>query len=200
MAVNKDPQSIDEANLASLREFTILKSEKLFEVDFYKLLEIGPPRITGALNSGIYIDNPQWHFNLQQWCKSNSKTYASLDLDKNVNADFVGSIDDPNLISVHSGLKEFDRIVCFSVLEHCNNPFQAVENINQLLAPSGVVHFITPWDLRFHGPRPDCWRISDDGYRALLGDKFQIISIEYLPQPTRPLSPVAIYCEARKVN
>ena len=23
---------------------------------------------------------------------------------------------------------------------------------------------LTPWNLRFHGPRPDCWTISDDGY------------------------------------
>lgn len=191
---------IDDDNLAALREFTLNKSKALLEERFQSLLEIGPPRMSGALNSPIYQMNSSWYFDLKAACEEIGIRYRSLDMDPETSPDILGVLDSESL-NVGSGNRAaFERVVCFSVLEHCTNPFIAVQNITKLLCLGGEVLFITPWDFRFHGPRPDCWRISDDGYRSLLKTDYEITCIEYLEQIDRPLSPVAIFCSAKRIN
>jgi hypothetical protein len=190
----------DEINLSLLREFTLKKSYALFEEKFNNLLEIGPPRFSGSLNSTIYKSNPQWYFNMQELCEKSEISYSSLDIDESVNPTFLGSIENPNLVLKHEQLRNFSRVVAFSILEHVSNPFLAIQNIRRILSVGGEIHLITPWDLRFHGPRPDCWRISDDAYRHLLQSHFEIKKMEFLDQAERPLSPIAIYVVASRLN
>ena len=189
---------IDDKNLARLREFTILKSEALFTRDFKNLLEIGPPRTSGALNSPIFEKNPQWYVSIENLCRDYNVVYSSLDLDYTAKPTYCGSIDDPKLLLSFSRLTKFERVVAFSILEHVNNPFVAISNMRKMLSVGGELHLLTPWDLRFHGPRPDCWRISDDGYRSLLAPHFTIMQMDFLEQSHRPLSPVAIYVVAKR--
>jgi hypothetical protein len=190
----------DAINLSLLREFTIEKSHALFKEKFKNLLEIGPPRLSGSLNSRIYKANPQWYFNLQELCEENEICYSSLDIDESVNPTFIGSIESPDLVLKHEYFGGFSRVVAFSILEHVSNPFLAIQNIREILSIGGEIHLITPWDLRFHGPRPDCWRISDDAYRHLLQNHFEIKKMEFLDQADRPLSPIAIYVVASRIN
>jgi len=186
---------VDELNLRLLREFTIKKSKSIKYSVSDRVLEIGPPRLSDALNSKVYQDHPNWFFSLEEVCESIGAQYASLDVDPGVNPTYLGSLENPNLDLPEN---HFTSVVCFSILEHCQDLVTAIGNISNSLAPGAKAHFLTPWDLRFHGPRPDCWRISDDGYRWLLRDKFEIEDIEYLTQPERELSPIAIYVRAKK--
>jgi len=190
----------DDVNLSLLREFTLKKSQALFEEKFKSLLEIGPPRFSGSLNSAIYKTNPQWYFSMLELCERNEIAYSSLDIDESVNPTFCGSIENPDLALKYEQLKNFSRVVAFSILEHVSNPFLAIQNIRRILSVGGEIHIITPWDLRFHGPRPDCWRISDDAYRHLLQNHFEIKKMEFLDQIERPLSPIAIYVVATRIN
>lgn len=192
--------SIDEKNLELLRLFTITKSKALFERNFQSLLEIGPPRTHGAKNSPVYQKNRDWFFSIEDICIQKGVHYSSLDIDKSTEPNFLGSIDDPNLLPQSVGLKDYSRVVCFSILEHVKNPFLAIENMRNILSVGGEIHILTPWDLRFHGPRPDCWRISDDGFRHLLEFNFEIQEMEFLKQDSRPLSPVAIYVVAKRIQ
>lgn len=116
-------QERDAINLSLLRQFTIKKSHALFEQKFKNLLEIGPPRLSGSLNSTIYKANPQWYFNLEEHCVKNEICYSSLDIDESVNPTFIGSIESPDLLLKHENLGDFSRVVAFSILEHVANPF-----------------------------------------------------------------------------
>jgi SAM-dependent methyltransferase len=185
----------DNTNLEMLRLFTIEKSKSLDLTSSDNVLEIGPPRLKDALNSPVYQDHPEWFIDLQKKCMDLGANYSSLDLDTGVNPTYLGSLEDTSL-SLPSN--HFTSVICFSILEHCQDLVAAVKNISNCLAPGFDAHFLTPWDLRFHGPRPDCWRISDDGYRWLLRDNFNIVEIEYLNQESRELSPIAIYVHAKK--
>ena len=187
--------AIDDLNLELLRKFTIEKSAALEYSAEDFVLEIGPPRLENALNSPVYKNHPEWYFSVQEACQVAGARYACLDLDPGVNPTYLGSLEDPEL---KLPTNQFTSVVCFSILEHCQDLASAVRNICKSMIPESRVHFLTPWDLRFHGPRPDCWRISDDGYRWLLRDSFEIEEIEYLNQVDRQLSPVAIYVRARK--
>jgi len=122
-------------------------------------------------------------------------SYQTLDSDRATNPTFLGAID---LRDCCLPKETFKTVTALSVLEHTKNPSQAINNLAEALLPGGTASFLTPWDLRFHGPRPDCWRISDDGYRALLDGKLQVKGIRFCDNPARPLSPFATYVHAEK--
>jgi hypothetical protein len=186
---------IDERNLAKLRDFTVEKSKGIALDIGDRVLEVGPPRLTKALNSPVFENHPEWFFDFQAYCEKSGARYSSLDIDPDVEPTYLGSLEDSTL---DIPPRSFSSIICFSILEHCQDLVSAVDNIAKWLEPEKTVHFLTPWDLRFHGPRPDCWRISDDGYRWLLKKHFNIIEIEYLQQSGRDLSPIAIYVKASR--
>lgn len=63
--------------------------------------------------------------------------------------------------------RRFNTVICFSVLEHCNHPFQMCANIATLLNPSGIVLISVPFSWRIHGYPADYWRFTPDGVRVL---------------------------------
>ncbi len=87
-----------------------------------------------------------------------------------------------------STLEKADIVVCTEVLEHVFNPFSAVEGLSAMLKPGGKVVVSTPFNFRIHGPRPDRWRFTEDGLRALF-HKFDIRSIHTL-ESDRFLAPI----------
>lgn len=91
----------------------------------------------------------------------------------------------------------FDYVVCTEVLEHVLQPFDAVAEIRRMLRPGGRLYLSTPFDLRIHGPLPDCWRFTEHGLRALLGD-FEIEELAGLDAPDRPLMPLHYTVIARR--
>ncbi len=158
-----------------------------------KVLEIGPNRRFGALNSKIFELMPETFFDLRTRIDRDGFQYWDLDSDPAVGSDFIGDLGSSTLLLP----KEFfNVVVAFSVLEHTGNLIQAISNIRSSMVVGGVLHIITPWDLRFHGPRPDMWRISDDGYEFLLRDHFRLDAVLKLTNVFRQLSPVGIYVKA----
>jgi hypothetical protein len=189
--------SLDNYDEYALAEFRRFSKRKLQEITIgikSPVLEIGPSVFAGALNSPVFKSNPSFYFDIRANLAVGTK-YQTMDIDPLVMPNILGSIESPSLALPENS---FQSVICFSILEHCKNPFNAIVNIHKILNDNGEVFFLTPWDLRFHGPRPDCWRISDDGYRSLLEDKFQILAIEKLTNPIRPLSPFGIFCHAKK--
>lgn len=188
---------VDGLNLHKIRRFTC---EKLVDVihktDEGPILEVGPNKLNGANNSGIYQTNPEYFVNTNQLCSLKSIDYWTLDTDPLVEPDILSEIDKFNVALPDSF---FNAIICFSVLEHVRDLNNAVSNLTKMLRAGGKLHLISPWDFRFHGPRPDCWRISDDGYRWLLNENFHDITFEFLENSGRPLSPIAIYVSAIKI-
>lgn len=183
----------DVRNLQLLRDFS---RQTLIDVEVpvgSTVLEIGPNRLRGAKNSPVFEAMPETFFDFRERSVTENFKYADLDLDPAVGATFTGDI---SASTSPLPSNAFDLVLCVSVLEHVPNLEGAILNIHKALTLNGTALFVTPWDLRFHGPRPDCWRISDDGYRHLLQHRFEKIKIEYLDSEDRPLSPVAIKVQA----
>ncbi len=97
------------------------------------------------------------------------------------NADYVGiDMEDGDGVDVVLDLTEdfefverklegrrFRTIICFSVLEHCSNPFKMCNNIERLLKDNGAVFISVPFSWRIHGYPNDYWRFTPEGIKVL---------------------------------
>lgn len=184
-----------------------LRALRLATVDFLQrivawpglggtVLEVGPMTRTG-LNSVVYERFPETFFDSRSAIEARGLTYRSLDLDKQSRPDYCCDLLDA---ASHIEQGSLSAVIMMSCLEHMPRMFEVPKVLDELLAPGGLVFSLTPWNLRFHGPRPDCWRISDDGYQALFEPHFEILEISKIPCPGRPLSPVGVTCIAKKAS
>jgi SAM-dependent methyltransferase len=83
----------------------------------------------------------------------------------------------------------YDCVICTEVIEHTLNPFEAVKEIRRILKDGGYLLISAPLNWRIHGPTPDCWRITEHGWKALLRD-YDIEKIDSLESPGRELFPI----------
>ena len=159
------------------------------------VLEVGPMTRSGQ-NSPVYAQFPETFFDSREAITARGLDYLSLDIDAGAAPDFCCSLLDAER---HLAPGSLGAVIMMSCLEHMPAMFKVPALLHKLLQPGGEVFCLTPWNLRFHGPRPDCWRISDDGYRALFAEGFEITELSPIPCPGRPLSPVGMSCVARRV-
>jgi hypothetical protein len=61
----------------------------------------------------------------------------------------------------------FKTIFCFSVLEHCENPFFVADNLSNLLDSDGQICLSVPFACGFHGYPSDYWRFTHEGIKKL---------------------------------
>ncbi|HBI16895.1 MAG TPA: methyltransferase [Candidatus Moranbacteria bacterium] len=143
---------------------------------------------------GLLLDiAPQDHAGARACFKKNK--IETLDIDPKSNATYIADI-----CSVNKDMlldDKFDVIVCTEVLEHTLNPFDAIKEIKRILRKDGLAFFSAPFDFRIHGPLPDCWRISEYGWRALLKDGWEILEIKTL-ESDRFLMPIHYTIVAKK--
>lgn len=112
--------------------------------------------------------------------------YVTLDIDPCSGADIIADICRmPEVLD-----KSFDTIICAEVLEHSLNPFSAVAELYRILQREGYLLVTTPFNLRIHGPAPDCWRFTEEGLRILFKDKFTIVQIRYIVPLLRRSMPI----------
>lgn len=187
--------SIDDFNLDELRNFTKNTLQTIEIRPKESVLECGPNRRYGAKNSPVFEKHPTTFFDLRERIEDSQFDYYDLDIDPNVSPKYLGDVSDP-LVDIPKDY--FDKAIVFSVLEHVFDLNTAISNLAGCLKSGGELHIITPWDLRFHGPRPDCWRISDDAYERLLGPRFTKVEITQIKNRRRPLSPIGLYVLATK--
>jgi hypothetical protein len=121
-------------------------------------------------------------------------TLETLDLDPAAAATYTADLCRHNP-EIPSG--RFECIFCTEVLEHTLQPFDAVAELRRLLAPGGHLVLTTPFNFRIHGPLPDCWRFTEHGLRALLSG-FEIVALDAVETPQRPLMPIHYRTVARR--
>lgn len=145
--------------------------------------------------SGVLVLDvaPQIHQGVKEYFRlSNVET---LDIDPSSGATYIADLCEDNSALIPSDY--FDVIVCTEVLEHVINPFGAVDELRRILKPGGICFVSTPFNLRIHGPLPDCWRFTEYGIRTLFR-KFSSVSIEATDDFTRPLMPIHYKTKAIK--
>lgn len=130
-----------------------------------RILEIGP-------STAIYHESEKAFTTaiIGERLKKAGHTYRTMDLDGN--ADFIGNIE--QLRDALGDGVYFDVIIMLGVIEHVRKPWLVSEQLHQSLRPDGVVYFNTPFLFKVHGPSPDCWRISPEGFKSLFEDLFVV--------------------------
>lgn len=111
--------------------------------------------------------------------------YTSLGLQ---GCDVTADLTRDNSAAVPDG--SFGVVVCCEVLEHVRQPFAAVRELCRMLKPGGRLYLTSPFDFRIHGPRPDCWRFTPDGWDALLADSGLAYRVVEIQNDARFLMPV----------
>lgn len=61
-------------------------------------------------------------------------------------------------------------ILAVNVLEHMERIWDFPSQCKTILKGKGRVHIFVPYNLRFHGPKPDLWRFTDTGLKYLMRD------------------------------
>ena len=67
----------------------------------------------------------------------------------------------------------FDLAISTNTLEHCTRPWVTIKEMTRVVKPGGIVCNIAPWRFHVHKegvPALDCFRILEDGMRAMMED------------------------------
>ena len=110
----------------------------------------------------------------------------TLDIVNDYKPDIIGDITKYNS---HIEDESYDIITCLEILEHTVNPFSAIVELRRILKHDAYLMLSAPLNWRIHGPAPDCWRITEFGWKVLLKD-FDILEIDKLNTPGRNLFPI----------
>jgi len=95
-------------------------------------------------------------------------SYVGVDLSGGKGVDVVLDLtEDFDAVDARLAGTRFNTIFCFSVLEHCRNPFRMGENITKLLEDSRTVFISVPFAWQIHGYPSDYWRFTPDGVKLL---------------------------------
>jgi SAM-dependent methyltransferase len=175
-----EPAEVDRRHLATVRENVVALMRRAAE--------------RWAREGGYLLDiAPQDHAGARPFF-SPHVVVDTLDIDPGSGATYIADICAHN-DAIPDG--SFDYVVCTEVLEHTLQPFDAIAEIHRILRPGGRLFLSVPFNLRIHGPLPDCWRFTEHGLRRLLQD-FTILELESVETPHRPLMPIHYTAVAEK--
>ncbi len=157
------------------------------------VLDVGPM----WSGSGVFKKYPRLYVDTTSLFANKGVEYQTLDIDAQIGCDYVGDFAD-GIDFLPAG--RFGAVILNHCIEHMPRVFKVPAVLAHILKPGGRAFLATPWNFRFHGPRPDCWRISDDGYHALFDScpELEIESIVTNPVASQPLHPASIHCIVRK--
>jgi len=82
----------------------------------------------------------------------------TLDVTPDSGADYVGTAERTGLAD-----ESFDLVLCTQVLEHCDEPWTAMDEIHRILRPGGRVIFSVPHVWFYHPHPSDHWRFTQEG-------------------------------------
>ena len=146
------------------------KIRKIFD-DKDLIIDIG-----GGLRVDAHKNNRgNQHADLAAYIISKKKNYKILDKVPDYNPDIVGDIH-------HLPFEDnsVDAIICSAVLEHVEEPQQAVREIFRVLKPGGYCFIYAPFLFYYH-PMPgyygDFYRFTYDGFTYLTKD-FKTVEIQ----------------------
>jgi SAM-dependent methyltransferase len=101
--------------------------------------------------------------------------YLGVDMEPGKGVDLVCDFVDPlEVVDARLDGARFQTVVCFSVMEHCRQPFRMAENITALTEPGGLLFLSVPWVWNMHGFPDDYWRFTPSAVRVLF-PRFRVV-------------------------
>jgi SAM-dependent methyltransferase len=105
-----------------------------------------------------------------------AEAHVGVDAVENPHADLRGSVE---ALPVEDGA--FDVVLCNQVLEHCDDPAQAVAELRRVTAPGGRVLASTHGVMPYHPSPTDYWRWTHAGLEKLFADNGAWESVRVTP-------------------
>lgn len=105
-----------------------------------------------------------------------SSQYVGVDVVENPAAELRGAVE---ALPVEDG--SFDVVLCTQVLEHCDDPAQAVRELRRVTAPGGRVLASTHGTQVYHPSPQDYWRWTHAGLRRLFEENVSWASVDVAP-------------------
>ena len=102
--------------------------------------------------------------------------YVGVDVVENPYADLLGPVE---ALPVEDA--SFDVVLCNQVLEHCDDPAQAVRELHRVTAPGGRVLASTHGVQVYHPSPTDYYRWTHEGLRMLFTNSAEWESLTVLP-------------------
>jgi SAM-dependent methyltransferase len=102
--------------------------------------------------------------------------YVGVDPVENPHAELRGSVED---LPVGDG--SFDVVLCNQVLEHCDDPAQAVRELRRATGPRGRVLASTHGVMPYHPSPTDYWRWTHAGLEKLFRESADWASVRVTP-------------------
>jgi SAM-dependent methyltransferase len=102
--------------------------------------------------------------------------YVGVDVVDNPAADLRGPVE---ALPVEDA--SFDVVLCTQVLEHCDDPVQAVRELRRVTAPGGRVLASTHGTQVYHPSPQDFWRWTHTGLRRLFEEQGTWASVDVAP-------------------
>jgi SAM-dependent methyltransferase len=110
------------------------------------------------------------------WFADVASEYVGLDVVDNPVAELLGSVE-----ALPVDDERFDVILCTQVLEHCNDPAQAVRELRRVTRPGGRVLASTHGVQVYHPSPVDYWRWTHEGLHRLFSTSAEWGSITVEP-------------------
>ncbi|MDA9689798.1 class I SAM-dependent methyltransferase [Betaproteobacteria bacterium] len=97
--------------------------------------------------------------------KGKNVLFYRSNLSNNEGIDFSWDLHKP--LPIDAPVKNFDFIICSSVMEHVSRPWLAAKNIESVIGKKGILIWTTPWVWRIHGYPNDYWRFTPNAVKEL---------------------------------
>jgi SAM-dependent methyltransferase len=103
-------------------------------------------------------------------------SYVGVDPVENPRAELRGPVE-----ALPAEDASFDVVLCIQVLEHCDDPRQAVRELRRVTAPGGRVLASTHGVMAYHPSPTDYWRWTHAGLEKLFADDADWASVRVVP-------------------
>jgi SAM-dependent methyltransferase len=107
---------------------------------------------------------------------SRAASYVGVDPVENPHAELRGPVE---ALPVEDAA--YDVVLCIQVLEHCDDPRQAIRELRRVTAPGGRVLASTHGVMAYHPSPTDYWRWTHAGLEKLFEDDADWASVRVVP-------------------
>ena len=169
MQILGNPNSKNEKLIAAIKKISVLEicDEDLIREKFLNEVKSGETVLDCGKSLREYYSE----------VKSTGAKVLTIDINTFDNyPDYQADICDTS--SMNDLDLKFNYVICFSLLEHCYDPFSAAKNLFYALAPKGKIYGSAPFLFPHHGPidlsYQDYFRFTRDSYALLFPDARKI--------------------------